>query len=355
MNKGCMNTVFALLVLFAYANNKALASGLKGNVTSTETTDEGVTISVITEYNVTSGEGNGSNNTSTEPIKYNITPRESSLLKIAQQIAALNKETQAKSSSKKPGNPTVPNSGSNKKHEEPTSLLCEDNEEIEKAKKNVNEAVILLQKIAASTSGYAIDIQQKHNAIKYSKKFGNIDIGKLNVKIPFTDSYNDIINMLWDPNGIQKFDGSLIHRKIARVYNPNLIIMEQSSIARTQSPPQKRYALAARVKVSDDATVILCPSTTLNYLNDSDKEVSMKEMIKNAKSIETDIDAEEALKKLGNNISGFIIKKDNDEDEVDVTYISSIYDNGCVSDAFRNKKERIKKYSFIMGLEKSLV
>ncbi|KEG00596.1 fam-a protein [Plasmodium vinckei vinckei] len=354
MNKGCMNTVFALLVLFAYASNKTLANEFRGNTISTETIDDGVTISVITEYNVTSGKGNGCNNTSTDPIKYNITPRGSSLLKIAQQIAALNKEMQAKSSSKKPGNSPVTNIRSNKSDEEPTSLLCEDHEEIEKAKKNVNEAVILLQKLAASTNGYTIDIQQNPDAIKYSKKFGNIDIGKLNVKIPFTDNYNDIINMLWNPNGIQKFDGSLIHRKVVRVYNPNLIIMEQSRISRTQSSPQKRYALAARVKVSDDATVILCPSTTMNHLNDSDEEINMKEMLNNAKPIETDIDAEEALMKLGNNISGFIIKKDDDEDEVDVTYINSIYDNGCVSDIFRNKKERIKKYSFIIGLENSL-
>ncbi|SCL85297.1 fam-a protein [Plasmodium chabaudi chabaudi] len=353
MNKGCMNTVFAFLVLFAYASNKALASEFKGNITSAENTDDGITISVITEYNVTSGKGNGNNVTSTDPIKYNITPRESSLLKIAQQIAALNKETQIRTSSKNPGNPTVTNSP-NKRHENPPSLLCEDREEIEKAKKNASKAVILLQKLAASTNGYAIDVQQKHDAIIYSKKIGNIDIGKLNVKIPFTDNYNDIINMLWDPNGIQKFDGSLIHRKVVRVYSQNLIMMEQSNMSHTQSPPQKRYALAARVKLSNDLTVILCPSTTLNYLNDSDEEVNMKEMLENTRAIETGIDPEEALTKLGANLSGFIIKKDDDEDEVDVTYINSIYDNGCVSDVFCNKKERIKKYSFIMSLEKNL-
>ncbi|SCM04289.1 fam-a protein [Plasmodium chabaudi adami] len=353
MNKGCMNTVFALLVLFAYASNKALASEFKGNITSPANTVDDVTISVITEYNVTSGEGNGHIVTSTDPIKYNITPRESSLFTIARKIVALNKETQIRSSSKNPGNPTVTNS-SNKRLEGPPSLLCEDPEEIEKAKKNAIKAVILLQKLAASTNGYAIDIQQKHNAIIYSKKFGNIDIGKLNVKIPFSDDYNDIINILWNPNGIQKFDGSLIHRKIVRVYNYNLVMMEQSNMSHTQSPPQKRYALAARVKLSNDLTVILCPSTTLNYLNNSDEEVNMKDMLENTRPIETGIDAEEALTKLGNNLSGVIIRKDDDEDEVDVTYINSIYDNGCVSDVFCNKKERIKKYSFIMNLEDNL-
>ncbi|WBY54835.1 fam-a protein [Plasmodium yoelii yoelii] len=60
-----------------------------------------------------------------------------------------------------------------------------------------------------------------------------------------------------------------------------------------------------------------CPSTNLNYLNDIDKEVNMKEMLENTRSIETDIDYEEALTILGTNIVKFVIKK-GDKDEADV-------------------------------------
>ncbi|SCL98206.1 hypothetical protein PCHDK_000558000 [Plasmodium chabaudi adami] len=75
----------------------------------------------------------------------------------------------------------------------------------------------------------------------------------------------------------------------------------------------------------------------------------MKEVYSNVKPIETGIDPEDALTKLGANISGFVIKS-GDDDQVHVTYINAIYDGANSTESSYNKRERDLTYTNILNL-----
>ncbi|WBY56519.1 fam-a protein [Plasmodium yoelii yoelii] len=125
-------------------------------------------------------------------------------------------------------------------------------------------------------------------------------------------------------------------------------MFEKLSIDPKYAPLIKKYVLAAKVKQSNDTTVILCPSRPLNYFGQIDSGPNMKEILENTQSIETDIDPEEALTKLGTNIAGFVVKKR--ADKVQVNYINVIYDAGNSTDYDNDKKERYSTYINILRL-----
>ncbi|CAD2102598.1 fam-a protein [Plasmodium vinckei brucechwatti] len=231
-----------------------------------------------------------------------------------------------------------------------THMLCDDLDETEMAIKHANEASKLLLKLAENMDDYSSNSTENENKPIYSKKIGNIDIGQFHFTIKPASKYSDVKKKLWDFEDIQKSESKFINGNIARVYSKFLVIMEQPNIDPNYVPIRKKYALAAKVKVSNDTTVIICPSRTLNYLNVINEEVNTKEMLKYTRSIEIGIDAEEALTKLGTNISGFVIKKDNN-DQVHVTYINSIYDDGHSTDFIHDKKNRDITYTNIVSLK----
>ncbi|WBY60508.1 fam-a protein [Plasmodium yoelii yoelii] len=72
-------------------------------------------------------------------------------------------------------------------------------------------------------------------------------------------------------------------------------------------------------------------------------------MLVSTQPIQTDVDAEEALAKLGTNIAGFVIKT-GDKDKLDVTYINAIYDSGNSTDFANDKKERGLAYTNILSI-----
>ncbi|EAA16241.1 fam-a protein, fragment [Plasmodium yoelii] len=115
------------------------------------------------------------------------------------------------------------------------------------------------------------------------------------------------------------------------------------------TPFVKKYALAANYKHSNDTIVILCPSRALNYIGQNDDETDIKKMLVSTQPIQTDVDAEEALAKLGTNIAGFVIKT-GDKDKLDVTYINAIYDSGNSTDFANDKKERGLAYTNILSI-----
>ncbi|CAD2088371.1 fam-a protein [Plasmodium vinckei lentum] len=266
---------------------------------------------------------------------------EISLSEIALRITNLNNESSNESLLKKPG--------SGMRYELHKHLLCLDPEEAEKAIKHVSEAVALLLKLGSDTDSYKVEFRKDNRTFIYSKKLENIDIAKFNTKTQGSDKYDEIINVLWDSNGTNQFDDGVINGSVARVYNPNLLMMKKSSDPFSVVLPSKiTYAFATKVEISDDTTVILCPSININYINEDIGDTDMLELLENVQPIETDINVKEALTKMAANISGFIIKKN--KDSVDLTYINSIYNNdSSFLESFRNKRDRAKKYVYIMG------
>ncbi|CDS44859.1 fam-a protein [Plasmodium yoelii] len=286
-------------------------------------------------------------------------------------------------------------------------LVCEDLDEILLAINHIMEASDLLIKLSKTgIDDYSSYSTENGDKTIYSKKIGNVDIGRLHLTIPSTSNYSNVLKKLWDfshnkkpykklingnlvrvyckylimveklntdsnytpltkkyalaakySNVLRKLwdfnhnkkpDERFINGKLARVYCNYLIVLEKLSIDPNYTPLTKKYALAARVKHSNDTTVILCPSRPLNYLGQNDDEPNMNEILENTQSIETDIDPEEALTKLSANIAGFVVKKG--DDNVQVTYINAIYDSSNSTDFTNDKKERGLAYTNILSL-----
>ncbi|EAA16722.1 hypothetical protein [Plasmodium yoelii yoelii] len=156
----------------------------------------------------------------------------------------------------------------------------------------------------------------------YSKKIGNMDIGRLHLTIPSTSNYSNLLKDLWDFDDNNNSGGKFINGNPVRVYSKYLVMLEKLNTDPNYTPLIKKYALAANYKHSSDTIIILCPSRALNYLGQNDDKTDIKEMLVSTQPIQTDIDAEEALAKLDTNIAGFVIKT-GDKDKVDVTYINA--------------------------------
>ncbi|VEV56195.1 fam-a protein [Plasmodium vinckei vinckei] len=167
-------------------------------------------------------------------------------------------------------------------------------------------------------------------------------------------SYYDIVKNLWDYNDKQKSSLKFINGNGARLYSKYLILFEKLNIDGNHVNSQKRYALGAGIKQTNDTFVIVCPTRTLNYIGEINHETDLKEIIKNTKSIETGIDPEDALTKLADNITEFVIKRTED-DKIHVTYINAIYDNGNSTEYAHNKRQRDHEYTKILKLAKRIM
>ncbi|CDU16869.1 fam-a protein [Plasmodium yoelii] len=238
--------------------------------------------------------------------------------------------------------------------EEFGDLACEDINEIDVAIDHANESSILLLKLSETgTDDYSTYSKENESKNIYFKKIGNMDIGRFHLTIPSASKYSDVVENIWDFNHTKKYDYKFIKGNLARVYSKYLIIFEKLNIDPNYSPLIKKYVLAAKVIHSNDTTVIVCPSRPLNYLGKFDDEPNMKEILENTQPIQTDIDAEEALIKLGTNIAGFVIKKR--DDNVQVTYINAIYDSGNSTEYADDKRDRNRAYVNILRLEPHLI
>lgn len=234
--------------------------------------------------------------------------------------------------------------------EESTNLACTDIDEILLAINHIMEASELLIKLSKTgIDDYSSYSTENGDKTIYSKKIGNMDIGRLHLTIPSTSNYSNLLKDLWDFDDNNNSGGKFINGNPVRVYSKYLVMVEKLNTDPNYTPLIKKYALAANYKHSNDTIIILCPSRALNYLGQNDDKTDIKEMLVSTQPIQTDIDAEEALAKLGTNIAGFVIKT-GDKDKVDVTYINAIYDSGNSTDFANDQKERGLAYTNILSI-----
>ncbi|SCL83805.1 fam-a protein [Plasmodium chabaudi adami] len=238
----------------------------------------------------------------------------------------------------------------NAKYQKPNGQRYLDYDEVLLSLEHANQASKLLLKLSETgVNDYSAYSTENKNSTIYSKKIGNMDIGRLHVTIPSASKYNDIIGKIWDFDDNQKSDSKIINGIVSRVYWKYLFLFEKQSIDPNYTPLIKKYALGAVFNPSKDTNVIVCPSRTINDDTEINRETDMKEVYFNVKPIETGSDPEDALTKLGGNISGFVIKR-GDDDQVHVTYINAIYDGGNSTEYAHNKRERGLTYTNILNL-----
>ncbi|CAD2094007.1 fam-a protein [Plasmodium vinckei brucechwatti] len=210
--------------------------------------------------------------------------------------------------------------------EEVEQLLCTDPKEAKQAKGIVDEALAHLQYHAENTDDYYLYSKEDEGAIIYFKSFNGTDIGKLDLIIPNPDSYDNIINLLWNPNGAEYFDDSFIKGYPARIYNKNLGIVHQRH-RNIRSWHGYYNALANKIELSEDKTAIILVSSNMNDHDHKNNKDYINLIVESANSFKPDIDSEEdirngKLSKTYINLVGFIIKKE--PDCVKLTYIISV-------------------------------
>ncbi|CDU17761.1 fam-a protein [Plasmodium yoelii] len=232
-------------------------------------------------------------------------------------------------------------------YEHNKNLVCNDSEETEKVTKFMNEAVTLLHKQIETTDGYQNHFNYNNSGI-YTKKQDDKDIGKLNITIENPDKYDDIKNMLWDPNNPQNIDHRFLNGKPIRVYNPNLMIIQQCYMSISHSSIKYFHYLAKRVEISKDKTLIVYISTNMSDVN-NDVESNISTLLEIAYSLESGCNFEEELKKKFVNLSGYSIKKK--DTHIDVTYFNSIIDNYILAPLYDFKRVRSKNYILLMNLK----
>ncbi|CXI22325.1 fam-a protein [Plasmodium berghei] len=210
-------------------------------------------------------------------------------------------------------------------YEKNKHLLCTDPEETVKADEVMNEAVKHLEHHSANIDDYKFwVVNPYYRTFFYKKKDKNLtDVLKVKFKIDDSDKYNEIINMLWDPDRHIFSNSDFV--KIVRVYNPNLVMIQQRYKKKFGRLQRYFYALATKVELSENKTIVVMASANINDHNLS-IEVYQNTIIKSANLFKTDIDSEDdirkgELKKTFINIAGYLIEKKDGYS--DITYIES--------------------------------
>ncbi|SCL89799.1 Acidic phosphoprotein precursor PCEMA1, putative [Plasmodium chabaudi adami] len=214
-------------------------------------------------------------------------------------------------------------------YEKNKELLCTNPKEIKQAVQLMNEAVEHLENYATNKDSFE---KCKSNTgcrgVSYYKKKleNNTNILKANYKLYGLNMYNELINIIWDPQHAKFFNNGSSKRKVARVYDPNLIIIQQRYKKKFGSRQKYFYALAKRAEISEDKTIIVMTSANINDGNPS-KDEYKNTIIESANLFKIDIDPDDdikngKLKKVFVNIVGYLIEKKGDN--IEIVYIESI-------------------------------
>ncbi|SCL86929.1 Acidic phosphoprotein precursor PCEMA1, putative, partial [Plasmodium chabaudi adami] len=216
-------------------------------------------------------------------------------------------------------------------YEKNKHLLCTNPEETKEAEKLMNEAVGHLEQYATSIDGYESLGKSYDNVVRYYKKKNedHTDVLKANLTFEDPNKYDALLGILWDPDCDNLFNNGFV--KIARVYNPNLVMIQQRYKKGVMSRQKYFYALLKKARISEDATIIVMTSANINDHNPSKNEYK-NTIIENANLFTTDIDSEDdirkgKLKKVFVNIAGYLIENKNNH--INITYVESI--NGHAS------------------------
>ncbi|SCL86670.1 fam-a protein [Plasmodium chabaudi adami] len=218
------------------------------------------------------------------------------------------------------------NEGENNENEEiyekNKHLLCTNLEETMNAIELMDEAVKHLEYHSTDTNDYESDEINPSTSTDFceGKHENHTDVIKINFKMYSLDKYNKLINELWNP------DANNFLYKVARVYNPNLVMIQQRYKKNSKEPQKYFYALVKKAQISEDKTIIVMTSGNINDHNPSDIEYKNR-IIESANLFTTEVDSEDdirsgKLKKVFVNLAGYIIEKKHDH--IYVTYVESI-------------------------------
>ncbi|EUD72647.1 hypothetical protein YYG_01645 [Plasmodium vinckei petteri] len=187
-------------------------------------------------------------------------------------------------------------------------------------------ALALAKEHAKHTKDYKL-YYNKDGASLYFKRVNNTDIGKLEFTIPNPANYTKIVNMLWNPNGPKNYDGLFDKGYLPKIYNPNLVIVQQRYTNTGKTWETYCHTLASKYQLSEGETAIVLTSS---HMNDHDRKNTKKyinPIVKSANTFKPEIYPEldiinGKLSKMYINLLVFIVKKE--ADCVKITHIRSV-------------------------------
>ncbi|CAD2100932.1 fam-a protein, partial [Plasmodium vinckei petteri] len=178
----------------------------------------------------------------------------------------------------------------------------------------MNEAATHLEHHTTTDDLYEVWKENPYfNNIFCIKKHGDTYVQRINLKYYHPQKYNEIINMLWDPALVNYFNPGSVKRKIVRVYNQNLVIIRQRYKDSNFGRWKYFYALAAKIDISEEKTIIVMASANINDGYPSEKEYK-NTIVESANLFKIDIDSSESVRKgkwekTFVNIAGYIVEK----------------------------------------------
>ncbi|SCL92284.1 fam-a protein [Plasmodium chabaudi adami] len=199
-------------------------------------------------------------------------------------------------------------------------------EEVKEAEDVMDEALDLAKKHVKHTKNYNIYHKEDDEAILYFKRVNFIDIGKLELTIHNPDSYDGIVNMLWDPNGPKNYDNLFDTGSFFRTYNENLAIIQQHYNGPDGKWNLYCHALAKKFQLSEDETAIVFASSDMSGPGNTYERYE-NPIVEGASIFKPDIYSEKyiingKLSQIFVNLMAFFIKKE--ADCVKITHISSV-------------------------------
>ncbi|SCM04298.1 fam-a protein [Plasmodium chabaudi adami] len=357
MNNGYVKKIFFVLILLIYVNDKVLTTEHEADnaassktitpktttskTTTSKTTTPKTTTSKTTTSKTTTPKTTTSKTTTSKTTTPKTTPSKTTISKITPSETASFETVSFESAVPEMTLPRIvlTNTPSPRIASIPVifkldtiykrskHLLCINPAETNKARENMDEAVTLLQYHATTNDNYKYHSTTPQGIKIYIRKDRDRSpIGRCQFQISNPNKYNDIINILWDPNGPKKFDPGFISGKIVRSYNRNLFMVLKLYKNETLSSERYFYALVKKAQISEDTTIIVMSSGNINDNNPFNTKIFKNTILESMNSFDTDIDLDDAknihLKKMFVNLSGYLIKKENDH--VDITLVNSM-------------------------------
>ncbi|EAA19027.1 hypothetical protein [Plasmodium yoelii yoelii] len=227
-------------------------------------------------------------------------------------------------------------------YEQNKHLLHPDIMEHINARNFMRDALVQLEYHANSRAYYKLFCRNyDYHMLFYKKNFrGHTKIQKVEYIIDDPNQYNEIINEVWDPNSDNYFYAGSVKRKIVRVYNRNLVMIQQRCKQWSWSREKYFYAIAAKYKISENKTIFVMASANIIDHNRKNNKYFENEIVESANIFQAEIDSEDdirngELKKMFVNLSGYIFEKR--KNHIYITYVDSvngihiliIYFNNC--------------------------
>lgn len=238
-------------------------------------------------------------------------------------------------------------------------LYCTETEEIKNMNEVMEEAMDVLQQFALREEGYTLCNTKDKESHLYYKKINKQSVLKIDFQIEDPSKMDKLISIIWNVNGAKLIDPHFIEGELVRIYDDNLVLLQQSYQGSYGIDGRYFYVLASKKQINDNTYIITCVS--LNVKDSNNKETFVNNPYVNSANAYTlsvdpkycKNDKSPPLKKMFINLSGYIIKKE--VSGINVIYVSSVQIGiSSLIPSFIVKKVKINKMLLIKSLKNNL-